>query len=56
VDDCGDRDVRALVSETLMRHVIYKGWTTTWTIVYGVVGLAIIAWDRLRDRRRTADY
>jgi hypothetical protein len=39
-----------------MRHVIYKGWTTTWTIVYGVVGLAIIAWDRLRDRRRTADY
>jgi hypothetical protein len=39
-----------------MRHVIYKGWTTAWTIVYGVVGLAIIAWDRLRDRRRTTSY
>jgi hypothetical protein len=39
-----------------MRHVIFKGWTTAWTIVYGAVGLVLIAWDRLRDRRRTADY
>jgi hypothetical protein len=39
-----------------MRKIAHTLWTATWTVVFGLVGMGLIAWDRLRDRRRTADY